>query len=104
MKHLYTFFFLSSMLFLNFNGQAQDTLIALVEDENQVLYYINQKGEKILSDGDDSFSENLLKRSKNYKYGFINWKNEWVIEPIYKKAENFSEGFAKVFNSGKWGY
>lgn len=38
----------------------------------------------------------LLPKCINGLYGFINTKNEWVIEPKYNKVHEFSEGFAAV--------
>lgn len=38
------------------------------------------------------------------KYGFINISGDFVINPVYDKVRNFSNGFAEVKINGKWGY
>ena len=38
------------------------------------------------------------------KYGFVNLKGEYVIEPKYDDANSFSEGFARVKLNDKWGF
>jgi hypothetical protein len=37
-------------------------------------------------------------------FGFINRSGKWIIQPIFERAENFSEGFAAVKENGRWGY
>ncbi|HYG37007.1 MAG TPA: WG repeat-containing protein [Cytophagales bacterium] len=93
-----------------FPAQAQhsDTLIALVESPtNGILYYIDQKGNIIINKEKGNahdFSDDLLRKDVG-GYGFVNWKNEWVIEPTYFAAENFSDGLSRVRNFGnEWGY
>ena len=50
-------------------------------------------------------STNLYLMKKDNKYGFINQEGEFVIPPMYKEAENFSEGLAPVItNEGTKGY
>ncbi len=55
-------------------------------------------------DAVDNFSEGLAGVSKHGKWGFINVKGEWVIEPQFEDARPFSEGFAEVETNGyfKW--
>ncbi len=51
----------------------------------------------------NDFSEGLAAVSKNDKYGFINAKGEFVIEPKYDWANSFSDGLAVVSLDGKSG-
>jgi hypothetical protein len=41
---------------------------------------------------------------QDQKIGYIDKTGKVVIKPQFDFAENFSEGFARVFLSGKWGY
>ncbi len=50
------------------------------------------------------FFENLAAVKKGIKWGYINDKNEKVIDFLYDKVANFSEGFAAVMFEDKWGY
>lgn len=51
------------------------------------------------------FYEGLASIQKDSLFGFINLKNEIVIEPIFKKVQYFSEGLAGVSLDGKtWGF
>ena len=38
------------------------------------------------------------------KWGYVNEKNEMVIEPIYDEAREFYEGLAAVRVNTKWGF
>ena len=44
------------------------------------------------------------KENVNGKYGFIDENGNWVIEPQFDDAFDFSEGLAIVEVEGKWGY
>lgn len=46
----------------------------------------------------------ILVRDKDGKWGYLNSKGEQVIEYVFEKAGNFSEGLAPVYAEGKWGY
>lgn len=51
------------------------------------------------------FHEGLASIQKDSLFGFINLKNEIVIEPIFKGVRYFSEGLAGVTLDGKtWGF
>lgn len=51
------------------------------------------------------FYEGLASIQKDSLFGFINSKNEIVIEPIYKGVRHFSEGLAGATLDGeKWGF
>lgn len=45
-----------------------------------------------------------LKRGGDKLYGFVDETGEWVIEPKYKEANNFIDGYAAVNQNGKWGF
>ncbi len=71
---------------------------------------INKKGDEITkfsySDCGVEFSHGLLPMSEGDKWGFVNTKGEWVIEPAFDKAYSFSEALAGVQDSKsrKWGF
>ncbi len=56
------------------------------------------------------FSEGLAaaqidaKKVLDRKWGFINPQGEWVIEPVYQRVGDFSNGKAAVMQRQKWGY
>lgn len=55
------------------------------------------------------FSDGLAKKSgKDYKFGFVDNEERFVINPQYDDAGDFSEGLARVgigdWNMAKWGY
>lgn len=41
---------------------------------------------------------------KEHKYGYLDGKFKWAIEPVYEDAQGFSLGVAAVKINGKWGY
>ena len=53
-----------------------------------------------------SFSNGLAPAldGKSRKWGYINKKGAWVIEPQFSKAKSFSEGLAPVWKDFKWGF
>jgi hypothetical protein len=50
-----------------------------------------------------TISEKLIPFKENDKYGYINLKNERIINPSYQFAESFRGGLAVVQYNGKWG-
>lgn len=46
----------------------------------------------------------LKKVEQNGKYGFVNNKGVFVINPIFESAEDFHEVRAAVWQYGKWGF
>lgn len=51
------------------------------------------------------FSEGLAAVYKDKKYGYINKKGKYVIEPQYADAGDFSEGIAVVqTEDGEWNF
>lgn len=49
-------------------------------------------------------AKDLRVKCKNRKYGFVVNVCDWVIEPKFKRAYNFCEGYAAVNLRGKYGY
>lgn len=43
-------------------------------------------------------------KSVGHKYGFINEKQKWVINPIFDEAGDFVEGLARVKINSNWGF
>lgn len=86
--------------------KAFNSGVAMVLDSKQWIY-INEKGEKILSnitsdklyDFKDGFA---LYREGDF-VGFINTDGKIVIAPKFQKAFNFENGYAKVRENDKWG-
>lgn len=81
--------------------------IALAE-KNDEIFFINKTGEKIFVfnkgeyefdyNGTKKFSEGLMAifDRKIGKFGFMNREGEFVIEPKFENAANFSDGLARV--------
>ncbi len=73
---------------------------------------INKKGEEVLVMKEIErawpFNEGLAKveveKDGDVKYGFINRKGEFEIEPVWDDAQFFSEGLAYVEQEGKKGF
>jgi len=100
---------------LDFKGKE----IISIKMNNQ-FYYVNQKGEKILTltyDGEaDPFSDGLARTKVNGKIGFFNKNLEIVLQPVYDFAFPFHNGTAEIcmgckeeiddgtsmLNGGKW--
>lgn len=52
-----------------------------------------------------SFSEGLAPvQAPNGRWGFINERQEWVIQPRYEEAREFQGGKAPAKQNGKWGF
>ncbi len=41
---------------------------------------------------------------KDGRFGYISKTGEFVIQPQFKTAKNFSEGLAAAESNGKWGF
>ena len=51
------------------------------------------------------FSEGLAPvQAQSGKWGFINQRQEWVIQPHFDEAREFQDGKAAAKQSGKWGF
>ena len=74
--------------------------------DHGVWGFFNYLGEKmpVTFSGAKDFSDSLAAVKKGMKWGYVNKKGEWVIQPQFYDAENFSEGFAAVKSNKAWGY
>lgn len=79
----------------------------MVADENG-YYMINRNGEARFAarfaDARGIESGYVAVAGQNGKWGFINEKGEYIIEPAYDEAKSFSSGLAAVKIGDKWGY
>lgn len=55
-------------------------------------------------DGPLQFSEGLAAVSVNKKFGVLNSRLEWVLQPQYDEIGDFKEGRARLRRNGHWGY
>ncbi|MBE6686911.1 MAG: WG repeat-containing protein [Ruminococcaceae bacterium] len=69
----------------------------MIKRETKVL--VNAEGKYLNYPSDYNliaYSDGMLLLEKEGIYGYMNYLGEWVIEPIYRYAEPFSEGLAVV--------
>jgi len=94
----------------NFDPISGLARIEYVENEKKVKGYVNMKGE--IKHFENStifkhFTEGLCVEKKDDLVGFIDATGNWVIEPKYKVATPFLNGFSKakmmVNRKPKWG-
>ncbi len=94
-------------VYLAAKNMDSQTGFARVRDENG-WFFISTSGKKLTVEGVIAFGdfhEGLAwARYKDKKIGFINAKGEWVIEPKYTVARNFSAGYCAVKFEEKWGF
>ncbi len=89
---------------------SKDKILATKKDLYTTPWEIMDLKEKKLSDSTfdrvKDFNEGLAPaRDKNDKYGFINSKGQWIIQPQFTNAEPFAEGLAAVeIDYGNWGF
>lgn len=51
------------------------------------------------------YSEGLAPvQASSGKWGFINQRQQWVIEPRFEEARDFLDGRAAARQGGKWGF
>lgn len=93
-------------------GLAQ-VLIMPEENGKKVMKttFIDKKGNEAISKKFDfnSSYESLFKDgitcvAQDSKWGFIDKKGDFIINPAYEAARNFSEELAPVKKEGKWGF
>ncbi len=52
-----------------------------------------------------SYSEGLAPvQTQGGRWGFVNEKQEWIIQPKFEDAKEFKDGRAAVRQNGKWGF
>ncbi|WDF63583.1 WG repeat-containing protein [Flavobacterium sp. KACC 22763] len=49
-------------------------------------------------------TQDLIAAKKDGKFGFVDFKGQWVLKPLFDKAKGFSQNLAPVCLRGKWGY
>lgn len=53
----------------------------------------------------NSYSEGLAAvQSGSGKWGFVNERQQWVIEPRFEEVKAFQTGRAAVKQNGRWGF
>ena len=68
--------------------------------------YIDKQGNILypyLADSFDDYSEGFAKAVTNKKVGFLDNKQEWVIQPQFEATRRFKNGYAAAKQNGKWG-
>jgi hypothetical protein len=77
------------------------------EGDSKEIETKEDKEETNIYTGNDTitYSGGLGRVEYDGKYGFINEKKEWIIEPIYESVgyENFENGLCRVALNNKWG-
>lgn len=52
-----------------------------------------------------SYSEGMAAvQANNGKWGFVNERQQWVVEPRFEEVKAFQAGRAAVKQNGKWGF
>ena len=86
---------------------------AMVTTNRTDYYLIDKNGNRISDKTYSSWSSfsnpNILEcliavKSQNGKWGFIDFKEKYVVEPRFDYVYGFSSGLAAVEVNGKWGY
>lgn len=108
-------------------GYRYEQGLLCVKSRSEKYGYIDKSGSYVIDakfDDANDFSEDLAaiayesstssnnnydnekdsKKTKTYRYGYINKNGETVISDVYEDAKSFSEGLAAVKKDGKWGY
>lgn len=86
---------------------SEETAFVRIEDH---VSLIDSKGSILardilaLNSWHSKFVEGLAGAQKEFAYGFIDKKGNFVIEPVYDEVRDFSEGFAAVKKDYKWGF
>jgi len=97
----YLFFLIFMFIFICCNVQQDIRQNILFKIKRNDTYYIfNEKKEflfqckyRIMGEFYDGIA---LFSTYDNKYGYINFKNEIILPPIYDDADNFHEGFGKI--------
>ena len=86
--------------------------IMIVRAKKSWMWFIDKSGERILNLNTQvvkeillpGFSEGLAAVKTENKWGFIDKKGNWVLEPKFDAAWSFSDGLALVVFNGKYYY
>lgn len=81
--------------------------VAVVNSDNKTYQLLNKKGEifKTLT-GVETLkftSDGMLAIKVNGKWGFMNQKGDYIVNPKYDDCESYKYGYAKVKTGTKWG-
>ena len=83
------------MLTIFFTALLATSLLGLTACESPGPKYRNVR----------AFSEGLASvQAPNGRWGFINERQEWVIQPRYEEAREFQGGKAPAKQNCKWGF
>jgi len=74
------------------------------EGDNQYTVFVNDKEVGKFDSVGVVTNDGLIAVRENGKWGFINLKGEYVIDPQFADARSFSNGLAAVFDGKKWGF
>jgi hypothetical protein len=91
----------------DFYGEIQWQTVGASKDSKGEIAAMNTLGEiQFFStyEAVRAFQQGLSAVKVNGKWGYINEKNEMVIEPQFEDAREFSEGYAAIRLNGKWGF
>ena len=85
-------------------------LVLMGDPEDGTYAYIDKEGKVVISPvgGSDwdyyDYKNGLAKVGINDKYGFVDKKFKFVVNPMYDDANDFSEGLAAVELNDRWGF
>lgn len=74
------------------------------EGDNQYTVIVNDKEVGQFDNVGVVTDDGLIAVRENGKWGFINLKGEYVIDPQFADARSFSNGLAAVSDGKKWGF
>lgn len=81
-----------------YNIKLKNSTKEILIDRNGREFYIPE-GFNIIS-----YSNGMIELEHDGKYGFMNYKNEWIAEPVYKSSSYFSEGLGVLeTDDGRYG-
>ncbi|MDR1565208.1 MAG: WG repeat-containing protein [Oscillospiraceae bacterium] len=90
------------------SGKDLSDGLALICNADDLYGYIDATGKDVIAPqfyNAGSFVNGIAAVAKNDKWGFINKKGEFIIEPTYANvASSFAEGFCRVEIDNKWGF
>ena len=86
----------------------KDGIVIITTGPPNESFLFNKEGKKNRASQDDihSFNEGLAVAQKTVgqRYGFIDNKGSWQVDPIFDFASDFNEGLAAVSINDNWGF